>query len=446
MNASSTPTEAPSIADLTKSQTHTVEWVNGNWTSGHIEVDNSFQRRFVWQRKHQVRLIETILLGYATPEIYLWRLETDSATGKTRYSIVDGQQRIRSIVDFINNVYPLSPAYLGPDGLALGVAGKKFHELGDLRRKIWGYSLTMNLISDAVSRAQIKKMFLRLNSTNMSLNPQELRHAEFDGEFIKVAERIANNPVWRENDIKLFGEPEVRRMRDVQFVTSILIYLRRGISEELSQANINAIYDSFNTNYPEAADDEAEVIKLVRSAISIADGYSVALKLLRAKIHLYTLMVAIPRLDLADPIPDEIKSRYRQFVDAYVSSPFSEVVQEMAADGEGAPTPATATVDDVDADVPLEAWEKVAEEYRMLSIEGVQKRQNRTRRVALLVRWLKDGEFQSVIGDAWTEDDGAEQSDELEIIDGSEVSTDVQTPPPEQATFAADHFAQPVGP
>jgi len=415
-----------------------VEWVNGHWNSGHIQVDNSFQRRFVWQRKHQVRLIETILLGYATPEIYLWRLDTDSATGKTRYSIVDGQQRIRSIVDFINNVYPLSAHYLGPDGLALGIAGKKFHDLGELRKKIWSYSLTMNMISDSVSRAQIKKMFLRLNSTNMSLNPQELRHAEFDGEFIKVAERIANNPVWREKDINLFGEPEVRRMRDVQFVTSILIYLRRGVSEELSQANINAIYDSFNTNYPEAASDEAEVIRLVRSAVSIADGYSVALKLLRAKIHLYTLLVAIPRLDMADPIPDEIKARYRQFVDAYVSSPFSQD-HEVEADGEPAPVGEAAGTE------VLEAWEKVAEEYRMLSIEGVQKRQNRTRRVALLVRWLKDGEFHSVIGDAWTEEGEADPSDELEIIDGSELAPDVEAPPPEQATFADSSPVQPSG-
>lgn len=423
-----------------------MEWVNTNWTSGHIEVDNSFQRRFVWQKKHQVRLIETILLGYATPEIYLWLLETDNATGKTRYSIVDGQQRIRSIVDFVNNKFALTASYLGPDGVALGVGGKKFHELGDLRKKIWAYSLTMNMISDAVSRAQIKKMFLRLNSTNMSLNPQELRHAEFDGEFIKVAERIANNPVWRENDVKLFGEPEIRRMRDVQFVTSILIYLRRGVSEELSQSNINAIYDAFNSHYPEAADDEAEVLKLVRTAISIADGYNVALKLLRAKIHLYTLMVAIPRLDLTDPVSDEIKARYRQFVDAYVSSPFAAVDEELDEGAvESAPAAAGSGDDVEEDDVPLEAWEKVAEEYRMLSIEGVQKRQNRTRRVALLVRWLKDGEFQSVIGDAWSDDDGAEPSDELEIIDGSEAAADVQTPPPEEATFASSDPALPVG-
>lgn len=40
---------------------------------------------------------------------------------------------------------------------------------------------------------EIKSLFIRLNMTNTSLNPQEIRNAKFDGLFIKNAIRIADS-------------------------------------------------------------------------------------------------------------------------------------------------------------------------------------------------------------------------------------------------------------
>lgn len=379
------------IAKHTAADTQTVRWVKGHWDKGHLHVDDSFQRRFVWQEKHSASLIETILLGYAVPEIFVWEGTTNAETGETTWSIVDGQQRIRSLVAYIEGEFALLPNYLTIEGRAEDFAGKKFDELSDDdRRSIWGYRLRINTISNEVGKDEIKRMFLRLNSTNMTLNPQELRRARFDGAFLNNAEAIANDPIWRQAGKELFNEAETRRMRDVQFVTGILIFLRRGLNEDLGQANINKIYDAYNAEYQEAADDRNEVIRLASAALQVAGDNVDSVKLLQAKVHLYTLMIAATRLNA--PIGDEHTQRYSEFVTAYL-----------------------AAGDDVE---PQSDVEHVASEYRQLSKEGVQKRLNRSRRVALLSRWLREGRFKSVLSeDAELDKD---EPEEVQIIDGSE--------------------------
>ena len=75
--------------------------------SQEIVVDNSFQRKYVWTLKHQIKLIETILMGFPIPEIYLWQRNTNPETGETQFAIVDGQQRLGALTDFINNDFKL---------------------------------------------------------------------------------------------------------------------------------------------------------------------------------------------------------------------------------------------------------------------------------------------------------------------------------------------------
>ena len=75
-------------------------------------VDKSYQRRKVWGIKDNIRLIETILLELVIPEIFIWDCDTDPTTGKTITHIVDGQQRINAIVEFIQNKFKLQSKYL----------------------------------------------------------------------------------------------------------------------------------------------------------------------------------------------------------------------------------------------------------------------------------------------------------------------------------------------
>lgn len=75
-------------------------------------IDKTYQRRKVWGIKDNIRLIETILLELVIPEIFIWDCDTDPTTGKTITHIVDGQQRINAIFDFIQEKFKLQSKYL----------------------------------------------------------------------------------------------------------------------------------------------------------------------------------------------------------------------------------------------------------------------------------------------------------------------------------------------
>ena len=79
---------------------------------GELVVDYSYQRRAVWGEKDWIRLVETILLNLVVPSVYFWNSETDPETGKAILHIVDGQQRITAIQNFVNGEFKLKGNYL----------------------------------------------------------------------------------------------------------------------------------------------------------------------------------------------------------------------------------------------------------------------------------------------------------------------------------------------
>jgi len=257
-----------------------------------IFIDNSFQRRYVWEEKHKIALIETILLGYDIPAIYIWQQEPNPTTGEIRYSIVDGQQRIGAIISFLNNEYPLTKKYLIGQPGALW-ENMYFNDLPDnLKSDIWSYSLNTMEINREVSLDEIKTMFLRLNITNKALNPQELRNAQFNGKFIRLAIEISEWDFWSNNNI--FSNNDIRRMKDVEFVSHLLIFIRKGMKVATSQSTINNIYDLYNDEYDEAKQDSdicKNVLDYIQRIINKLEPDSA--KKINKITHIYTLFVSI---------------------------------------------------------------------------------------------------------------------------------------------------------
>jgi len=329
--------------DSIKVETREVKWLEEKFKAGFLTVDNSFQRRYVWTKPNQVSLIETILFGYPIPEIYLWTRGTDPNTGDTNLSIVDGQQRLGAVFKFLNGDYKLTTS--GLEFKNADYKGKVFLGLSDDQRSaIWKYPFSVRFVSENIEREEIVKMFLRLNSSNMALNPQELRNAEFNGKFIELAAEIAGNSFWVDN--KLFNLLDLRRMLDVQFVSSILIFFRKGINEETDQATLNRIYDLYNETYEEADQDRALFDQLLLDARTIIDNQEIVKEFLRRKTHLYTLFIALYFFRNQNiPVTQIFSDAYREFVEVY----------------------AAGEVGDPNTQVLIN-------EYKILSNEGVQKK------------------------------------------------------------------------
>lgn len=340
----------------------TIDWIendkkNTKWIVDAIKeeliyVDNTFQRRYVWLEKHQIKLIETILLGYCIPEIYIWITDTDATTGDTKYSIIDGQQRIGALINFINGKFKLKASEL--DNTDSRYANKYFDELDDEDKKlIWRYSFSMRVLKPEVHRDDIVKLFLRLNSTDKSLNPQELRNAEFNGYFLKLANEISNIEFWEKN--KIFSVNDLRRMKDIEFISSILIFLRLGIEAETTQVTLNKVYDLFNEKYDEYDDDKKTVIEILAEINKLINDNYEASKIITKVTHLYTIViVAYTAIKINGGFTEDNIVRFKEFCKNY---------NKPEIDGK---------------------TNRLIEMYKKLSLEGTRRKNNRIERVEIL--------------------------------------------------------------
>ncbi|MCR5863433.1 DUF262 domain-containing protein [Flavobacterium sp. J372] len=299
-------------------QPQTVKWLYDLDQKGMLEVDDSFQRNYVWTLKNQIQLVESILMGYPIPEIYIWNTGTDEHTGDTKYSIIDGQQRCGAIFQYISNIFKLKDSIIDPDGPKRErIKDRFFKDLdADDKRAIWSYVFSIRIVRNQVERASIVKMFLRLNSNNMTLNPQELRNARFEGEFMNLASELSELDFWDDN--KLFSIGDRRRMRDISSISTLLVFLKKGIEEDIDNSNLNQIYNLYNDEYPDKEVDKQRFISILEQIDLIIDDNNERVKILKRQVHFYSLFTVV--YDITNSVQSLSEAQinnYRKFIDNY---------------------------------------------------------------------------------------------------------------------------------
>ncbi len=217
-----------------------ISWFSREDGAGTLDLSPQFQRRPVWTSEQASYLIDTILSGLPFPEVYI--RSSTSSDGTTFYEVVDGQQRIRSILNFANNDLDLS----GNDVTARWL-GKVFEDLSDdEKRRFWTYEVVTRELEGA-SDGDIRDLFRRLNIHAVTLNDQELRHAEFKGEFIELMESLADDEWWLES--RIVNVRQVRRMEDVEFVSELFISLMAGPQDK--KKALGQYYEDFENSFPD---------------------------------------------------------------------------------------------------------------------------------------------------------------------------------------------------
>jgi hypothetical protein len=123
----------------------------------------------------QMIMLTVIANGYRKiPQIHIRVIKTRSGF---KFELVDGQQRITSIIDFVKGKYPLPNSTEFNLGNGLDVRGKKFEDLPpNIKAQILGYRISC-LWYENLSDEQTADLFINvLNNTN-SMKPQEIRNA-----------------------------------------------------------------------------------------------------------------------------------------------------------------------------------------------------------------------------------------------------------------------------
>jgi len=146
--------------------------------SGKIILSPYFQRKLVWRVGHKIDFIKTILLGYPFPEIFLSRGKIDLESMMSRSSIVDGQQRMSSICEYIDGKF--------------AVDGQTYNQLSASDKESFlKYEIATIDLDLADNDEKIKDIFQRLNRTFYALSDIEKMATEFaSSEFMLVAKLL----------------------------------------------------------------------------------------------------------------------------------------------------------------------------------------------------------------------------------------------------------------
>jgi len=228
--------------------TQTISWFIKQHQLKALDLDPEYQRDLVWSSAYKIFLMDTVICNLSMPKIYLESITDEK--GETLFKVADGKQRLTAIFDFINGKYMLDTKYaikVGPE-----MCDKYFNDLPQkVKIAIFDYKLTVDELKD-YSPEEMKAMFVRLNKNNERLSKQELRNAAYSGDFIKLAETLADIPYWL--DHKIISNKETRRMKDVEFASELLHMMARGIQDKTKLLDE---YYSLN----EEMDDSEEIKK-----------------------------------------------------------------------------------------------------------------------------------------------------------------------------------------
>jgi hypothetical protein len=185
-------------------------------TFGQPDADTEtagFQRKFVWRRPQMDRFIESLLLGYPIPGIFLVQ-QADK-----RYLVLDGQQRLRTLEDFYTGIHR------GQE-FALNEVAKQFQGLtyaglsAEQKRTLDNTFFQATIVKTDGSRESLDavyQVFERLNSGGTQLTAHEIRVALYAGPLVELLTELNSVVPWRE----LYGR-ESPRLRDQELILRIV--------------------------------------------------------------------------------------------------------------------------------------------------------------------------------------------------------------------------------
>jgi len=209
--------------------------------SGDLIINRSYQRsKGLWPNNARTYFIDTILNDFPFPKIVL-RDIIDLKTKKTKREIIDGQQRLTTIRDFINNKYKLSK-------VSKNFKGMYFDDLDDIYQKSFlSYEVSVDLVISA-SEEEVLEIFRRINSYTLPLNTAEKRHATYQGEFKWFINDLTDLMTPFFEKFKVLTLREIARMMNADLITECSQIILDGIQNRSSH-KLEALYKNNDENF-----------------------------------------------------------------------------------------------------------------------------------------------------------------------------------------------------
>lgn len=291
----------------------TVAWFNDLNNRKLLDLDPPYQRRSVWNLSYQQFFVETILLHYPAPAIFLY--EDIRVDGSALYSVVDGKQRLTTIFRFVSGEFPVAD-----DSVLERYQGKFFSQLDDQAKKdFWTYQFLVEYVP-TTDEVTLNSVFDRINRNVARLTRQELRHAKFDGRFAQTADEMAQ---LIESDlpegVPHFVPSSKRQMKDVELIAQLLLLVEDG-PNSFSQDDLDEAYSSRDDEWESEVGVRSNFTRVVHYLNDVFKSAPIAgfaqTRRLRNQADFYSLFGAVLELSNASKLPaaNEAAQRLADFI------------------------------------------------------------------------------------------------------------------------------------
>ncbi len=150
-------------------------------------------------------------------------LTQDLQNKKNVRTVVDGQQRIRAILEFVEGGFTVLKTHNAEH------AGKIFSQLDeDTQALVLQYEVGVDLLYN-VSLADMLDIFARINTYSVTLNQQEKLNARYLGIFKTTAYELGHSYINYVLDGRVLTEAQVSRMGEAQMASDLLVAIVGGV-------------------------------------------------------------------------------------------------------------------------------------------------------------------------------------------------------------------------
>lgn len=219
--------EALSIRHETKTVTDLVNL----FERGALNLSPTFQRKSVWTEKDRRKLIDTLVRNFPIPALFLYERQED---GKLRYDVIDGKQRLETLLGFLGCLRGHRFIF---EGDIPGFEGKQRIDARTLKTnqklkstllpQIMRYRIPVIEVSGDLG--DIVELFVRINSTGKTLTSQERRNARYSGsELLKQSQALANKLTPKFESLGVFSVGQFSRMKHVEFAAELILSIHQG--------------------------------------------------------------------------------------------------------------------------------------------------------------------------------------------------------------------------
>jgi Protein of unknown function DUF262 len=273
-----------------------------------IELEPEFQRNFVWDKKTASLFIDSLLIGFPTPNMFFGR-----NASREDFIVIDGLQRLKTIYFFLREDFSNDGSFKLSGLQSRSWEGKSFSELPmKYQRRLMNSLINATVVDDIdFNPSIVHELFYRINTGGIPLTNQEVRNCVFSGAFNRMLHELNRYEPWR----NLLGDPHPhKRLADIESLVRILALVDNIELFKPPMREFISYYQSFNRD--SSMSELQEIFKIsCDMALAVLNGDAFRKNKVIKRTQLESIITAIGICIKQGKTTKNLYSGYSQYLD-----------------------------------------------------------------------------------------------------------------------------------